>query len=188
MEKLGKLTFRKLDDSDLDNLQNFCNACNNLGYYNNNSFRALKLNQMKMPYGQYFIGYDEDNDVIFNICGVHQMFEINDHAYRVFFRGASLPGYTTGKLGIKGSFQLMEILNMQVDFVLEHDPSAEFYFTTNIEHSETNGKSQRMDNLMAPRSARTGIFDVVNKDFTYMHTRQQVWRVNVPVYKEWRIR
>lgn len=187
MEKLGKLTFRKLEETDLDALQQFCNTCSDLKYYNNSSFNSLKLDQMKMPYGQYFIGYDEDKNIIFNICGVHQMFEINDHAYRVFFRGASLPGYTTGKLGIKSSFQLVEILNMQIDFILKHEPNAEFYFTTNLKRSETNGKSQRMDELMTPRVARTGIFNIISEDFEYMYTRQRLWRVNIPAYKKWRL-
>lgn len=187
MVQLGKLEFRKLENSDKDALQKFCDTCKKLGYHNNDSFKSIKLDQMKMPYGQYFIGHDNEKNIIFNLCGVHRMFEINNHAYRVFFRGATLPGYTTGKLGVKSSFQLMEILNMQIDFILEHDPSAEFYFTTNLERSETNGKSQRMDDLMAPRTARTGIFNLVDEDFEYMYTRQRLWRVNVAAYKEWRL-
>jgi len=185
MEKLGKLTFRKLKDSDKDALQEFCNTCNELGYHNNDSFKAIKLDQMKMPYGQYFIGYDNEKNIIFNLCGVHRMFEINDRAYRVFFRGATLPGYTTGKVGIKSSFQLVEILNMQIDFILKHEPNAEFYFTTNLKRSETNGKSQRMDELMTPRAARTGIFNLISENFEYMYTQQRLWRVNVPKYKAW---
>lgn len=188
MVRLGKIIFRKLQDSDLNDLKYFCIQCKNLGYYNNDSFESIKLDQMKMPYGQYFIGYDTEKNCIFNLCGVHKIVEINENAYRVFFRGATLPGYTTGKSGYKSSFQLMEILNMQIDFILEKNPAAEFYFTTNIEKSIVNGKSQKMNNLMAPRVARNGIFDVVNENFDYMHVKQKLWRINVPAYKDWRLR
>ncbi len=53
MVKLGKIVFRKLQDEDLDDLKIFCEACRTLGYYNNDSFKSIKLDQMKMPYGQY---------------------------------------------------------------------------------------------------------------------------------------
>ena len=185
MEKLGKLTFRKLEESDYPALQEFCNKCKSLDYHNNDSFKSIKLDQMNMPYGQYFIGYDNDKNIIFNLCGGHQMQELNNNAYRVFFRRASLPGYTTGKLGIKSSFQLVEVLNMQIDFILEINPNAEFYFTTNLKSSATNGKSQRMNDLMTPRVARTGIFDLISEDFEYMYTSQRLWRVNVLKYKAW---
>jgi hypothetical protein len=188
MVQLGKIVFRKLQDEDLDDLKIFCEACSTLGYYNNDSFKSIKLDKMKMPYGQYFIGYDLEKKIIFNLCGVHQMTELSQDAYRVFFRGATLPGYGTGKTGYKSSFQLMEILNLQIDFILENNPAAEFYFTTNRDHLPSNGKSQRMDAVMAPRVARNGIFDIVEEDFVYMNTRQKLWRVNVSKYKDWRLR
>ena len=183
----SNILFRLLQDSDHNKLQEFCNRCDSLGYYNNSSFKAINLEKMKMPHGQFFVGYDVDKDIIFNLCGVHSMKELNTNAYRVFYRGATLPGYTTGQHSFRASYQLMEVLNMQIDFIININPAAEFYFTTNIEKSSTNGKSQRMNENMVPRVARTGIFTLVDDNFEYMYTKQKLWRVNVPEYKAWRL-
>lgn len=191
IEQHGKMNsnilFRILQDDDRSKLQDFCDTCNVLGYYNNSSFKAINLEKMKMPHGQFFVGYDLDKNIIFNLCGVHHMPELHKDAYRVFYRGATLPGYTTGEHSFRSSYQLTEILNMQIDFIKDVNPNADFYFTTNIEKSSTNGKSQRMNENMVPRVARTGIFTLVDDNFEYMYTKQKLWRVNVPEYKAWRL-
>lgn len=187
MEKHGKLIFRTLKDSDLGSLLQFCEACKKLEYHNNKSLSAIKLDQMQMPHGQYFIGYDTEKDIIFSLCGIHRMNEFKENSYRAFYRGATLPGYTTGKSGSKSSYQLMIILNMQIDFILAQNKNAEFYFTTNIQTLKSNGKSQRMNSVMAPRVSRNGIFDLVDESFIYMHTLQKLWHVNVNAYKNWRL-
>jgi len=55
MEKLGR-QFRKLEEKDIPSLQEFCDTCKDLGYVNNQSFEAIKLDKMVMPYGQFFVG------------------------------------------------------------------------------------------------------------------------------------
>lgn len=184
-QQLGKLQFRIFELSDTHKLQQFCDACANLGYENNKSFSAIKLDRMTMPYGQFFIGVDTDKDIIFNLSGVHHIPEVNANAYRVFYRGACLPGYTTGLGYIKNSFQLMVMLDQQINFILELNPSAEFYFTTNTHKSDSNAKSQRMDEVMTPRVARLGVFTKLRDNFDYQYTQQTLWRVNVQKYKQW---
>jgi len=181
----SKIIFKPLED-ELNLLSDFCNRCKELGYYNNQSFEAIKLSEMKMPHGQYFIGLDLDKNIIINLCGVHHIPDINNNAYRVFYRGVGLPGYHTGRGGIKGSLQLMISLNMQVDFILEKNPTAEFYFTTNAEKSSTNAKSHSMDTVMAPKMQKIGLCTKIQDNFYYMYTTQTLWRLNVDTYKQWR--
>lgn len=180
MEQLGRITFKQLETSDYNQLQVFLDTCNRLGYENNKSVESIKLDKMSMPYGQFFIGLD--NDKIFTFAGVHVM---EPHKYRCLFRGAGLPGYSTGLSGLRASYQFIYILNNQIDFILEYDPLAEFYVTTNI--AQDNGKSGRMNALWLPKATKQGIFELVDDNFHYNHTFQRLWRLNVDRYKEYRI-
>lgn len=183
MEKHGKITFRKLEDYDLDRLQIFCNKCSSLGYKNNITFKDIKLDQMKMPHGQFFIG--EIDGYIFNIAGVHYMPEINKNAYRCLFRGAVLPGHVTSRGGLKNSWQFMVTLNQQIDFILSLNPDAEFYLTSNKE--QINGKSSVIDKVFNPKAEQLGIMELVDSNFYYMYTDQRLWKINVDAYKKWRL-
>lgn len=180
MKKLGKLTFKRLEEFDHDELQNFLNDCARLGYENNSSFKSIKLDNMVMPHGQFFIGLD--NDKIFTLAGVHAM---EPHKYRCLFRGAALPGYSTGLTGLRASYQFIYILNMQIDFILEYDPNAEFYITTN--HSQEKGKSSRMNDVWCPRAAKQGILLIEDENFLYNNILQRLWKINVTCYKKWRV-
>jgi hypothetical protein len=185
MVKLRKIIFKKLEDPDLDKLKVFCAACEKLGYVNNSNFQNIKLNQMHMPYGQFFVGIDTEKDIIFTIGGVHQMFEINQHAWRCVFRGATLPGYTTGVTGTRACYPLIYILNLQIDFILSHDANAKFYITTN--HSQEKGKSARMNNVYFPKMEKQGVISLEDNGFIYNHTLQRLWKINVDAYKKWRV-
>lgn len=179
MEQLGKLTFKKLEIPDYGKLEIFLNICDELGYKNNKSFESIKLDKMTMPHGQFFIGLDEDK--IFTFAGVHIM---EPHTYRCLFRGAGLPYYSTGLTGLKASYQFIYLLNMQIDFILEHDTLAEFYLTTN--HSQDKGKSSRMNDVWCPRAEKQGILTLVDENFMYNNTLQRLWKINVATYKQWR--
>ncbi len=184
-EQHGRLLFKEFEDSDVANLKVFCESCKELGYANNSSFEAMKLSQMSMPYGKFFIGIDEEAGIIFNAAGIHKMPELGEHAYRALFRGAVLPGYVTGKGLLKGSWQFMVTLNQQIDFILAVDPAAEFYLTSN--KKQDNGKSSKIDQFFNPRAERAGIMTLVDDNFYYMHTEQRLWKIDAPAYKEWRL-
>lgn len=183
MEKHGRITFRKLENTDYEILQEFCDKCRNLGYKNNSTFKDIKLDQMKMPYGQFFIG--EIDGYIFNLAGVHHMPEINTNAYRCLFRGAVLPGYVTLRGGLKNSWQFTVTLNQQIDFILSLNPNAEFYLTSNKE--QINGKSSVIDKVFNPKAEQLGIMDLIDSNFYYMYTEQRLWKINVDAYKQWRL-
>jgi hypothetical protein len=180
----GKLyNVRALTEKDYSELQIFCDKCSDLGYENNSSFEKIKLDKMHWPYGQYFIATDGEN--IFSFAGVHLISELNLNAYRCLFRGAGLSGYSTGKTGLRASYQFIEILNLQIDFVLNHNPNAEFYITTN--HSQEKGKSEKMNDIWCPRAEKQGIIELVNDNFVYNYTLQSLWKINVSRYKQWRV-
>ena len=180
MKRPGKITFKKLEDSDHASLQDFLDSCRQLGYENNTSFESIKLDTMIMPHGQFFIGLD--NNTIFTFAGIHVM---EPHKYRCLFRGAGLPRYSTGLTGLRASYQFIYLLDMQIDFILEHDPLAEFYITTN--HNQENGKSSRMNDVWCPRAAKQGIMSLEDENFLYNYTLQRLWKINVSLYKQWRV-
>lgn len=180
----GKLLFRSFEDSDIDKLEEFCNSCKVLGYANNSSFEALKLSQMTMPFGKFFIGVDTEFNTIFNLAGVHKIPELGNTAYRALFRGAVLPGYTTGSGSLKGSWQFIVTLNQQIDFIRSINPDAEFYLTSN--KNQDHGKSSKIDRFFNPRAEKAGIMNLVDDNFYYMNTEQRLWKINIERYKEWR--
>lgn len=180
MVQPGKIIFKKLEKCDYDKLQIFLDRCNDLNYENNKSFNSIKLDKMKMPYGQFFIGLI--NDKIITLAGVHHM---DNNRYRCMFRGATLPGYTTGLTGLRASYQVIYLLNMQIDLIMEYNKDAEFYVTTNLDQDK--GKSSRMNKFWLPRARKAGIFELIDENFEYNYTKQCLWRLNVEKYKSWRL-
>lgn len=186
MDQPGRI-FKVLEASDLPALKIFCEECKTLGYVNNESFAAIKLDKMVMPYGQFLIGIDAGK--IFTIAGVHRLPEVSNHAWRCLFRGAQLPGYTpTWSLDIfKSGIHFSQFLCMQIKLVQEIDPKAEFYVSTNV-HSNVGAKSSRMNDVMMPRIAKRGIWKLELENFMLYNVPQNLWKVNVANYMEARER
>lgn len=180
MVRLGKIIFRELLDSDLDKLQIFCDECKRLGYNNNASFDSIKLNKMKMPYGKYFVGIDESKDIIFNLAGVHHLPEVSHNAWRCLFRGAQLPGYAVSK-GIsknmfKTGYQLAYVLPMQIEFIQNIYPDAEFYMSTNVD-KDGSGKSIRMGKFVE-KLLRNNFLEKHSEQELF-YTQQKIWKINL---------
>lgn len=182
------LVFRLLEESDYPALQTFCDYFKEKGLKNNDSFESIKLDKMKMPYGQYFIGYDLKENRIWNLLGIHHLPEIHEHAWRCFFRGAQLPGYRLGtaltsdifKLG----YQITYMIEMQIKFILEHDPGAEIFASTNTPKAETFARSQFIDQHIAPMLEHRGVFTKAREDFLLFNTPQSIWKLNIDKYFE----
>ena len=192
MVKLGKITFRQLVDTDLEMLQTFCNKCKNLGYDNNSSFESIKLDKMKMPYGQYFVGVDTEKNTIFNLAGVHHLPEVSPTAWRCLFRGAQLPGYNMSKGLTKNIFltgyQLSYILPLQMNFIRKQYPECTFYMSSNTpkDAKDNSGKSMRMDTLMHNTLYKEGVLRLWKENFELFYTSQTVWKVNEKKYWQYR--
>ena len=177
------LEFRLLQESDYGNLEIFCNECKKLNLKNNESFDAIKIDKMKMPYGQYFIGYDYNSERIWNLAGIHRLPEINDRAWRCLFRGAQLPGYTMQhiltKNMLKTSYQMTFVLHWQIEFIKSMYKDAEFYTSTNnLKNKDAPIKSQLLDQKVNPLLENQGIFEKVHDNFLLYNTSQSIWKVH----------
>lgn len=182
MDRLGKLTFKLYEDSDKEALAEFCCECGKLGYENNSSFEAMKLDK-----AYFFLALDGNK--IVSVAGVHKLPEVNEHAWRCLFRGAQLPGYTPQwSMDIfKSGIHFSQFLYRQIKLVQSIDPQAEFYVSTNVK-SDTGAKSSRMNDVMMPRIAKRGIWSLHLENFELYHVPQNLWKVNVDVYMEGRER
>ncbi len=181
------LEIRLLEETDLEKLQTFCDQCKSLGWYNNESFSTIKLDKMKMPYGQFFIGYDHENDRIWNLAGVHRFPELGDKAWRCLFRGAQLPGYSLSgsftKDVYKNGFHLSYFLPLQIKFIESYFPDSEFYMTSNDKtNKEFFASSQKLDSVIMPYLSKRGIFTRTHQHFMLYGTSQSIWKVNLEKY------
>ena len=176
MAQLGKLTFKLYEDSDKPALEEFCRGCEALGYENNASIKAMKLEQ-----AYFFLAIDRNK--IVSVAGVQKLPEVNEYAWRCLFRGAQLPGYTpVWSMDIfKSGIHFSHFLYMQIKLVQELDPQAEFYVSTNVK-SDTGAKSSRMNDIMMPRIAKRGIWDLYLENFDLYYVPQNLWKVNVDTY------
>ena len=156
-------------------LQIFCNECNKLGYKNNASFKAMKLEWCK-NLGEYYCAI-KDNKIV-AVAGCHPLPEISKNGWRILFRGCELPSSSPYKSLNKGDWNSIT----QRDFIplfINYCPTDELYLTTNISN-EHSGKALRNHRLMA-LLAKQGILDKVCDTMLY-YTEQTVWRLNIDEY------
>jgi hypothetical protein len=175
----NNLRIRLLTNDDIDLLDQFCLTCSELGLENNKDTCAIKLNQMQMPYGQYFVGYDNNTNSIWNLAGVHQLPELGPNIWRCLFRGAQIPGYAlgVGKEFLKISYHWRFFLPLQIQFIKQQYPDSQFVVSTNISNSSA-GKSDRLDKKIMPQLLDRGIVSLLKADFELYNTRQNIWLVN----------
>lgn len=174
------LEIRLLTDDDFANLDKFLLVCKSLGLENNKNTDSIKLDKMHMPYGQYFIGWDNDAECIWNLAGVHQLPELGNNVWRVLFRGAQLPGYAlgTGKDFLRVSYHWRYFLPLQIRFIQAGYPDAQFVITTNLKNS-TAGKSDRLDKVVMPLLEKQGLVDLIESGVDLFYTKQNVWKINL---------
>ena len=176
MDRPGKLVYKKLSNFDITAVKEFCNSCSKLGWENNASLEAMKFSS-----ADFFGAYD--NDVIVSLAGVHQLSEVNNHAWRCLFRGAQLPGYTPmwSRNIFNSGIHFSQFLYMQIKYVQTIDPDAEFYISTNI-NSSTGGKSSKMNSIMMPRLSKQGFWDLHKENYMLYNVPQNLWKINVSHY------
>jgi hypothetical protein len=172
------LQLKLLEYTDYNKLRVFCEECKELGFTNNQSFDAMKVEKTVMPYGQYFIGLD--NDKIFTVSGVHKFPEINENSWRCNFRGAQLPAYNIfSKNPFNSQIHFTYLMYHQIKFIQDINSNAEFYVTSNIEGGVD---SHRMNSIFMPLVESMGIWELAYPYMEIYHTRQNVWRINVKEY------
>ena len=98
------------DKTIMERLHMFCEKCDELGYKNNNSIKAMKLYWAKQTEqngisGEFFCAFRRHTkklDTIFAVAGCHPLPRdkfpmVNNNAWRIFFRRCELPGYSPYK-------------------------------------------------------------------------------------------
>ena len=123
-----------LDKSPTKDVEIFCNKCKKLNYTNNQSLESIKYDKLDGKYG-IWIGTFDNNELI-SLSGVHKLF----NGARVFFRGATLPGYAPrkhlGKNILEQMFHIQYHLPLQLQWGKQQNID-KFYITTNIRNYST---------------------------------------------------
>ena len=144
---------RYLWESDEDIVSDFCKKCSELGYENNSSLKAMKWDWNEVQWVGTF------TDKLVSLSGIHAFPEMGSNAFRVMFRGASLPG-------ISRTFLNFKQIPLKVEWALLNCDDPVFYVTFN-----TTGRSKRMGNAIARRKDFTYI-----KNMIYFNVEQEIWK------------
>ena len=113
----SKYLYPKIHD---DIVLEFCNKCKRLNYINNDSFKSMKWYWSEVAWAGTF-----KNDILVSLSGIHAFPEINKNAFRVMFRGVTLPG-------VSSKFLNFEQLPLNQEWAYLKNKNAEFYVTFNV--------------------------------------------------------
>jgi hypothetical protein len=80
------------------------------------------------------------NNTLVSMSGIHKFPEINKNAFRIMFRGATLPG-------ISSKFLNFEQVPLKQEWAYLQNHNSEFYVTFNID-SKIGSKSSKMINAV----------------------------------------
>ena len=149
---------RFLNISDTDIVEKFCKECKKLGYINNSSLRNMKWYWKDVKWVATF-----KHQKIISLSGIHPFLEMGENAFRIMFRGASLPGYSSTFLNFK-----QVPLKIQYALLLNENPT--FYVTFNTSKN-VGAKSHRMSKAIGRRND----FSFV-KHMNYFNTMQEIWK------------
>lgn len=177
-----RLNTFQYDQSHKINLEKFCASCGNLGYYNNESLQAIKLDQCIDQGGQFFLTYLDDN--LISISGCHPLPQIDSNTFRVLFRGVELPEYRnlfaiTSKTHMT-SLPFYYHLPLQIKWARQQGAN-KFVVTTNWSNPDgikSMSKSHRVFQLLE----RQGMVSCLVNRMTLFNTEQSVWEINLEHY------
>lgn len=164
-------------------LINFCAKCNDLGYKNNESLEAMRLEWCLGQGGQFFLTYYDD--ALISVSGCHPIPQVDNTAYRLLFRGVELPEY-------QNFFNVVSKTHMSALPFFYHVPLqiawakkqefSKFVITTNWDNPDgikSMNKSHRVFKLLA----RQGLVDCEIEKIHLWHTDQSVWKLNINSYE-----
>ena len=150
----SKYLYPKVHD---DIVFDFCKKCEKLNYVNNNSFDSMKWYWDDVMWSGTFI-----DNVLVSLSGIHAFPEINKNAFRVMFRGVTLPG-------VSSKFLNFEQLPLNKEWAYIQNENAEFYVTFNTS-PKTGSKSNRMMRAIQ----RTKKFEY-HSTMNYINVMQEVY-------------
>tara|TARA_B000000460_G_C21407806_1_gene345266 strand:- start:337 stop:816 length:480 start_codon:yes stop_codon:yes gene_type:complete len=149
---------RFLSISDTNIVESFCEECKKLGYSNNSSLQNMKWYWKDVKW----VGTFKYQNII-SLSGIHPFLEMGENAFRIMFRGASLPGYSSTFLNFK-----QVPLKIQYALLISENPT--FYVTFNISKN-VGAKSYRMSKAIGRRNDFTFV-----KKMNYFNTMQEIWK------------
>ena len=164
-------------------LKRFCDKCNELGYKNNDSLKAMKYEWLLEQGGVWHCvtwgGLEEGYGDMLSLAGCHPLPEVDDNAWRVMFRGVQLPknyGYGMSKYHMN-ALTWRHKLPKQLEFIGDKDA----YITTNISN-DASGKMNKIHRLFKNLN-KLGMVEH-HSDMELYNTEQSIWKLNKEKYKE----
>lgn len=156
--------------TDNDDLQEFMQSCDKLGYNNNNSLKAMKFTWCLGLGGKWFVTYNKEK--IVGISGVHPW----RNGVRALFRGAqlySIPG------GLSRNHMNCWMFKYHLPLVIDMYKDKNIYITTNMDN-DASGKMLKLNKLYFVLE-KSNLVSHQGID-TVMGIPQNIWKLNVPVY------
>ena len=165
-----------LNQSTLDQVKKFCLSCDELGYGNNNSLKAMKFEWCK-EIGEFWGAWYKEQ--LIAVAGAHPLPEIGQNAVRVLFRGCQLYSPYQGlNASHMNSVPMRDILPLQIEMYKDND----LYITTNINY-DASGHMHRTHRVMQ-LLAKKGIVDLHTESTELFYSEQSVWQLNKERYDE----
>lgn len=188
MNEKRQLAIKLLSSRDHAALREFMGRCKSLGYLNNSSAQALKLSSPSLQ-PVFWIAVDQTTGKIAALSGLHAMKEGKEA--RIAYRSCYIsPGFNLfssefGKTWWKHSLIFNCILPLQVDYLLDRNIGS-MYMTSNVDSTDTEGgkKPQKVNDLMLPALARTGVISLERERVNYFNCLQNFWKLNISEFKE----
>ena len=166
-----------IDETLYDKLQIFCNECNKLGYKNNASFEAMKLKWCK-NWGEFFC-IIIDNKIV-SVSGCHPLPEIDDTAWRIFFRRCDLPKTLPFKGLHKGTNPKTRLyINKFIDYC----PSKNLYISTNTVNNKYSHILRYSKSLEIESKKYNAHIKYIGQMRLY-ETDQIIWKLDVEQYNK----
>jgi len=179
------------DKTVMERLHMFCEKCDELGYKNNNSIKAMKLYWAKQTKqngisGEFFCAvrrHTKKLDTIFAVAGCHPLPRdkfpmVNNNAWRIFFRRCELPGYSP----YKGLFKDAGEKGREfIDAFIKHCSTDELYITTNVINDD-NKNIVRYHRLMELVEKQKNSY-INNKGQVKIGNHEQIlWKLDLDKY------
>jgi hypothetical protein len=169
---------------DVSLVEEFCKECKTLSFLNNQDLKSIKWDWIQ-SIGKYYIGIDTTCNKIFTMAGYHPLHEMDQNSWRILFRGAQLPGYALkvfSKNQLRTSVHFAHILYYQILDILNQNPNAKIYMSTNVIDNKDAPKSARLNRSTTPILEAQGLITLEVKDIELYYTRQNLWRINIDEY------
>jgi hypothetical protein len=170
------------DSAHKTDLEDFCFKCGQLGYHNNSSLTAMKLDWCIDNGGQVFLTYLDDT--LIGLSGCHPLPQIGNDVFRLLFRGVELPEYRN-LFGIVSKTHMASLpfyyhVPLGVEWGKKFN-ATKFVVTTNWSNPDgitSMSKSHRVFQLLE----KQGLVSCLEENISLFNTEQSVWNLNLEKY------